>query len=105
MAATLNTASALKPAAKLAEKRKPKFPGESEAYSQARKKLLAEEIEFRRHMTRLAEQRRALPPGPVIRTNYRFKQADGREVGLRELFGKHDTLISYFWMLDRKSVV
>jgi predicted dithiol-disulfide oxidoreductase (DUF899 family) len=88
----------LAPAEHLAQKRRPQFPGESEAYSQARKRLLAEEIEFRRHMTRLVEQRRALPPGPVIRTNYRFKLADGREVGLHELFGKHDTLVSYFWM-------
>src|SRR5690606_34629081 len=28
----------------------------------------------------------------------RFRRADGSEVGLRELFGKHDTLITYFWM-------
>jgi predicted dithiol-disulfide oxidoreductase (DUF899 family) len=98
MATTSNQSTALAPAANLAEYRKPMFPGESEAYSQARKKLLAEEIEFRRHMTRLCEQRRALPPGPVIRKDYRFKRADGSEVGLGDLFGKHDTLISYFWM-------
>jgi predicted dithiol-disulfide oxidoreductase (DUF899 family) len=98
MAATSNQRAALTPAAELAQKRKPPFAGESEAYSQARKELLAEEIEFRRHMTRLSEQRRALPPGPVIRTDYRFKLADGSEAGLRDLFGKHDTLVSYFWM-------
>jgi len=98
MATTSNNQTGLVPAAELAEKRKPLFPDESAAYTDARKKLLAEEIEFRRHMTRLCEQRRALPPGPVIRTNYRFKRADGSEVGLRELFGKHDTLITYFWM-------
>jgi predicted dithiol-disulfide oxidoreductase (DUF899 family) len=96
--ATTNPQTNLVPAEELAQKRKPLFPGESEAYSNARKKLLAEEIEFRRHMTRLTAQRRALPPGPVIQPNYRFKQADGREVGLRDLFGKHDTLVSYFWM-------
>jgi len=88
----------LAPALELAQKRKPLFPNESEAYTQARKKLLAEEIEFRRHMTRLAEQRRALPPGPVMKTSYRFKLADGREVGFSDLFGKHDTLVTYFWM-------
>jgi predicted dithiol-disulfide oxidoreductase (DUF899 family) len=98
MAKTGNQSSELRPAAELAKLRRPPFPGESEAYASARQKLLAEEIEFRRHMTRLSEQRRALPPGPVIQTNYRFKQADGSEVGLRELFGRHNTLISYFWM-------
>ena len=98
MATTANRQTGLTAAAELAEHRKPLFPGESEQYSQARKKLLAEEIDFRRHMTRLTEQRKGLPPGPVVRAGYRFKRADGSEVGLRELFGKHDTLISYFWM-------
>jgi predicted dithiol-disulfide oxidoreductase (DUF899 family) len=48
----------------LAKKAKTPFPGETDAYRKAREALLAEEIEFRRHMTRLVEQRRALPPGP-----------------------------------------
>jgi predicted dithiol-disulfide oxidoreductase (DUF899 family) len=98
MATVSNLPTKLPSAEELAQKRKPPFPNESAAYAQARKKLLAEEIEFRRHMTRLAEQRRALPAGPVIQTNYRFKLADGSEVGLRDLFGEHDTLVSYFWM-------
>jgi predicted dithiol-disulfide oxidoreductase (DUF899 family) len=51
----------LTPATELATKAKSPFPGESPAYETARKALLAEEIEFRRHMTRLAGQRRALP--------------------------------------------
>ena len=59
-------AHTLKPAATLAKQAKTPFPGESAEYRKAREALLAEEIEFRRHMTRLAEQRRALPPGPVI---------------------------------------
>jgi len=88
----------LKPAVDLAAKAKTPFPGASPDYERARKALLAEEIEFRRHMTRLAEQRRALPPGPVIRKNYRFKDEQGFEVGLRDLFGDKDTLVTYFWM-------
>jgi predicted dithiol-disulfide oxidoreductase (DUF899 family) len=88
----------LKPAADLADKAKTPFPGASPDYERARKALLAEEIEFRRHMTRLVEQRRALPPGPVIRKNYRFKDEQGFEVGLRDLFGDKDTLVTYFWM-------
>lgn len=88
----------LKPAAELAKLAKTPFPGESDAYRQAREALLAEEIEFRRHMTRLAEQRRALPPGPVIEKDYRFLDETGFEVGLRELFDDKDTLVTYFWM-------
>ena len=88
----------LKPAESLAKTAKTPFPGETEDYRKAREALLAEEIEFRRHMTRLAEQRKALPPGPVIAKDYRFKDANGADVGLRDLFGTHDTLVTYFWM-------
>jgi predicted dithiol-disulfide oxidoreductase (DUF899 family) len=92
-------ADTLKPAAELAARAKTTpFPGESDAYRQARRALLQEEIEFRRHMTRLVEQRRALPPGPVIAKNYRFKDENGEEVGLLDLFGDKDTLVTYFWM-------
>lgn len=92
------TATHLTPATALAKKAKTPFPGESDAYRQARQALLAEEIEFRRHMTRLAEQRRALPPGPVIEKNYRFKDENGFEIGLIDLFGDKATLVTYFWM-------
>ena len=88
----------LKPATTLAKYAKTPFPGESEEYRKAREALLAEEMEFRRHMTRLTEQRRALPAGPVIKKNYRFKDANGAEVNLIDLFGKHDVLVTYFWM-------
>jgi predicted dithiol-disulfide oxidoreductase (DUF899 family) len=86
------------PATTLARKAKTPFPGETDAYHKAREALVAEEVEFRRHMTRLAEQRRSLPPGPVITKNYRFKDANGSELGLNDLFGSHDALVSYFWM-------
>jgi predicted dithiol-disulfide oxidoreductase (DUF899 family) len=88
----------LKSAAGLAKGGKTPFPGESEDYRKARQALLTEEIEFRRHMTRLTEQRRALPPGPVIEKDYRFKDENGFEVGLIDLFGDKDVLVSYFWM-------
>src|ERR1700730_16740586 len=91
-------AHTLKPAATLAGHAKTPFPGGSAEYRKAREALLAEEIEFRRPMSRLTEQRRALPPGPMIEKNYRFKDANGADVGLLDLFGKHDTLMSYFWM-------
>lgn len=90
--------SPLTSATELASAARCVFPGASAAYEQARRALLAEEIEFRRHMTRLTEQRRALPPGPVIDKDYRFKDEQGFDVGLRELFGDKSTLVTYFWM-------
>jgi predicted dithiol-disulfide oxidoreductase (DUF899 family) len=88
----------LKPAAQLAALGKTPFPGASAEYNAARTALLADEIEFRRSMTRLTERRRALPPGPVISKNYRFKDEQAFEVGLIDLFGDKDTLVTYFWM-------
>jgi predicted dithiol-disulfide oxidoreductase (DUF899 family) len=88
----------LTPATPLAKKAKTPFPGESDAYRNAREALLTEEINFRRQMTQLVEQRRALPPGPTITKDYRFKDANGTEVGLIALFGAHDALVTYFWM-------
>ncbi|HUQ12994.1 MAG TPA: DUF899 family protein [Novosphingobium sp.] len=83
----------------LAARRKPKVAGESAEYAEAREALLAEEIELRRHIARVAAQRRELPDGPEITRDYRFLGPNGGEpVGLAELFGKHDTLLAYFWM-------
>jgi predicted dithiol-disulfide oxidoreductase (DUF899 family) len=95
---TMAETNVLKAARELAEKRKARFPGESKEYAEARVKLLAEEIEFRRHMTRLSAQRRALPLGPVIEKDYRFKDENGDDVGLADLFGDKSTLVTYFWM-------
>ncbi|MBI5268669.1 MAG: DUF899 family protein [Burkholderiales bacterium] len=88
----------LTPADQLAALGHTPFPGASDAYEAARRRLLAEEIELRRHLARVAEQRRALPPGPVISKDYRFIDTQGREVGLLDLFDGHDTLVTYFWM-------
>ena len=63
----------------------------------ARQPLLVEQIELRRHLTRVAEQRRASPPGPVIEKDYRFVDANGADLGLIDLFGVHETLVTYFW--------
>ena len=67
----------LTPASALAARRDPLFPNESPEYAKERNALLAEEIEFRRHEVRLAEQRRALPPGPVVDKDWRFKDDQG----------------------------
>jgi predicted dithiol-disulfide oxidoreductase (DUF899 family) len=88
----------LQPAATLAAKRRPVFPGESLEYADARQALLAEEIELRRRIAAAAERRRALPEGPVVVKDYRFRDANGGELGLLDLFGPHATLVTYFWM-------
>lgn len=88
--------AALKPARQLADL-PPRFPGESAEYRRARNDLLAEEIELRRHIERVAEQRRALPPGGLVPEDYRFEGEAG-PVTLSEMFGAHDTLVTYNWM-------
>ncbi len=87
----------LTPAGELAAHNPTRFPNESDEYRAARNELLAEEIELRRHLWRVAEQRRALPPGGEIRKDYRFDGPDG-PVMLSELFGERDTLIVYSMM-------
>ena len=87
----------LVPAAELAAKGSKPFPGESAEYREARTKLLAEEIELRRHIQRVAAQRRALPPGGEAK-DYRFLDENGKELGLADMFGPRDTLLTYFWM-------
>ncbi len=85
-------------AADLAAKSRTPFPGESADYRDARRALLQAEIDFRRQMTRLTAQRRALPPGPVVAKNYRFRDENGTDLGLADLFGDKSTLVAYFWM-------
>ncbi len=74
-----------------------RFPGESDDHRRARDALLAEEIELRRHIWRVGEMRRALPPGGSVEADYRFVGSQG-EVGLGDLFGGHDTLVVYSMM-------
>lgn len=83
--------------ADLATRRKP-FPGESADYARVRQALLAAEIGLQRQIDRVSELRRTLPDGPAIDADYRFRDGNGDEVGLIDLFGAHDTLVTYFWM-------
>lgn len=87
----------LVPAAELATRETARWPGESAEYRQARTALLAEEIELRRHIEAVAEQRRALPSGPEVTRDYVFEGENG-PVHLADLFGAHDTLVVYTWM-------
>ncbi|WP_087000431.1 DUF899 family protein [Rhizobium sullae] len=87
----------LTPAIELARRNGARFPNESEDYRRARDVLLAEEIELRRHIERVAEQRRALPPGGEVKKEYRF-QGNSGPVTLKDLFADKDTLVVYSYM-------
>jgi predicted dithiol-disulfide oxidoreductase (DUF899 family) len=78
------------------------FPGETDEYRRARDRLLEQEIELRQSIERVAEARRALPPGGVVGEDYVFEEAGGGEVRFSELFepGK-DTLVVYSFMFPR----
>jgi predicted dithiol-disulfide oxidoreductase (DUF899 family) len=84
-------------ATELARRNKMRFPNESPDYRRAREALLAEEIELRRHIERVAEQRRALPPGGEVTKAYRFEGERG-PVSFADLFGDKQTLVTYNYM-------
>lgn len=87
----------LKPATELAKNNGVRFPNESGEYRLARDALLAEEIELRRHTERVAEQRRALPPGGTVPKNYAFVGENGT-FNFSDLFGDKQTLAIYSYM-------
>lgn len=87
----------LAPAIELAHRSDVRFPNESEEYRRARTALLAEEIELRRHIERVAEQRRALPPGGAVPRDYRFQGEHG-PARFVDLFAGKPTLVAYSWM-------
>jgi len=87
----------LKSAKELATESGVRFPNESEEYRRARNKLLAEEIELRRHIERVAEQRRRLPPGGPVTGDYRFVGEHG-PVRFADLFEDKQTLAIYSYM-------
>ncbi len=62
-----------RPAQDLATANGVRYPNESNAYRRARTALLAEEIELRRHIERVAEMRRALPPGGEVLRGLSFR--------------------------------
>ncbi len=88
---------ALKPATELAASASRPYPNDSQEYREARQALLTEEIELQRHIARVAALRRKLPPGGAA-PSYQFLDAAGRTVTLADMFGVHDTLVTYFWM-------
>jgi predicted dithiol-disulfide oxidoreductase (DUF899 family) len=83
-----------------------RFPGESVEYRRARDELLEAEAELRRQGEAVAAQRRELPLGGEVPTDYEFDEWDpatgtARTVRLSQLFapGK-DTLFIYSFMFN-----
>lgn len=87
----------LKPAPELASRNVAHFPNESAEYRAARDALLAEEIELRRHIERVAEMRRKLPAGGEIPKDYEFLSENG-PIKLSELLGDKKALFLYSYM-------
>ncbi|HEY2861724.1 MAG TPA: DUF899 family protein [Terracidiphilus sp.] len=87
----------LVPASQLAATNQAHYPNESAEYRSARNALLAEEIELRRHVERVAAQRRALPPGGPIASDYELVGETG-PVSFSTLFGDKQTLMVYSMM-------
>lgn len=95
------TKTMLARATELAAKNKARFPNESEEYRQARNALLAEEIELRRHIERVAALRRSLPEGGAVPREYNFEGEAGTK-SLLDLFGDKETLVVYSFMFGPK---
>lgn len=86
------------PSAKeLARRNEVRYPNETPEYRRAREALLAEEIELRRHIERVAEQRRALPAGGQVTGDYRFEGEQGA-AAFADLFHGKQTLVIYSYM-------
>jgi len=97
MAQSQSRPQSLIPARELAAKGKFRYPNESADYRRSRTALLAEEIELRRHIERVAELRRALPPGGEVTKKYRFQSEHG-PVTFADLFGDKQSLVVYSYM-------
>jgi predicted dithiol-disulfide oxidoreductase (DUF899 family) len=81
-----------------------RFPGESDEYRRARQDLLQAEMKLRQDEEAVAAQRRGLPLGGAVPSDYEFQEWDtqtgsGRGVKLSELFeDDKDTLFLYSFM-------
>lgn len=79
-----------------------KYPNEREEYRKARESLLAEEKELVEKVKSVAESRRKLPRGGMLKEDYVFQWANdgkvGKSVKFSELFGDKNTLLLYSFM-------
>ncbi len=85
-----------------------RFPGETQEYREARNRLLEAEIGLRRQVEAVAAQRRQLPDGGGVQTDYVFESSapgdtDFKSMRLSELFrpGK-DSLFLYSFMFPER---
>lgn len=85
------------PAKEMAAKSTAHWPHESPEYRAARNTLVAEEIELRRHIERVAAMRRALPPGGGTPKDFDFIGEEA-PTQFSALFGDKDTLMIYSMM-------
>ena len=85
------------PAAQLARANPMRIPNESPEYRAARTALLEQEIELRRQISRVAAERRALPPGGPVTGDFRFEGEAG-PTDFAGLFGDKQTLVVYSFM-------
>jgi predicted dithiol-disulfide oxidoreductase (DUF899 family) len=85
------------PAERLAGDNAVRFPNENAMYRTARTALLAEEIELRRHIERVAAQRSALPWGGPVIGGYQFMGENG-PTDFAGLFADKQTLVAYSYM-------
>jgi predicted dithiol-disulfide oxidoreductase (DUF899 family) len=93
----MSATQTLLPARQLVATNTAHFPNESAAYRAARNELLVEEIELRRHLERVAAQRRALPNGGEVPHDYDLVSGLG-PIRFSSLFGDKDTLMVYSMM-------
>jgi predicted dithiol-disulfide oxidoreductase (DUF899 family) len=93
----MSVTKALAPASHLAATNRIRLPNESAVYRTARNALLAEEIELRRHIERIATQRRSLPPGGELPHDFELVSETGPTC-FSKLFGDKDTLMVYSMM-------
>lgn len=93
----MSASKTLVPARQLAATNQAHYPNESAEYREARNALLTEEIELRRHIERVAAQRRELPPGGQIMKDFEFISEAGL-THFSDLFGDKDTLMVYSMM-------
>jgi predicted dithiol-disulfide oxidoreductase (DUF899 family) len=85
-----------------------KFPGESPEYRRARNRLLRAEVKLRKEIEAVAAQRRKLPAGGEVTTDYVFDasapgEKELKQVRLSELFapGKRTLFIYNFMFPER----
>src|SRR5438552_18702987 len=79
-----------------------RYPNESREYRDARESLLKDEQELVDKVKSVAERRRKLPRGGLLKEDYVFQWANdgkvGKSVEFSELFGDKNTLLLYSWM-------